>query len=118
MKQIKQNFFGKWESDFNNAEFFIARQCHPSPFGIIKIITCFSRFELCFYTKAGYIFCFLTYKTLKAIVTLFFSIFFQSFFSDGICIPFQLYLFIKGLIFVILSERFPISSSFNATVIA
>ena len=28
------------------------------------------------------------------------------------------YVYLKGLIFVILSERFPISSGFNATVIA
>ena len=42
------------------------------------------------------IFSFLKYKLLRAIVTLFFSNFFQSFFSDGKFIPSQLYLFIKG----------------------
>ena len=36
-------------------------------------------------------------------VTLFFSEFFQSSFSDGKFIPSHLYLFVKGLIFVILS---------------
>ena len=53
---------------------------------------------------------FLVYKTLRAVVTLFFSNFFQLSFSDGKFIPSQLYLFIKGLIFVIPSECFPISS--------
>ena len=40
-------------------------------------------------------------KTLKAIVTLFFSIFFQSLFSVGKFIHPYFYLHIKGLIFVI-----------------
>ena len=34
--------------------FFTARQCHPSPIGITKKMICFSRFEFCFETKAGY----------------------------------------------------------------
>ena len=84
-------------------------------FEIIKIITCFSRFEFCFETYAWYIFSFLAYKTLRAIVTLFFSIFFQSSFSDGKLIPSQLYLFINGLIFLILCENFLISSWLNVT---
>ena len=50
---------------------------HPSPFGIIKIITCFSRFELCFRTKSRQIFSLLAYKTWIVIARLFFSIFFQ-----------------------------------------
>ena len=77
---------------------FSARWCHFSPFGIIKRIYCFLRFELCFKTEGGYIFSFLLWKTLRSIVTLFFSNFFQSSVSDGSFISFQLCLFIKGLI--------------------
>ena len=65
-----------------------------------------------------YIFCFLAYNTLRAIVTLFFKKLFQSFFSDGKLIFSQLYLFIKDLIFVIPSRCFPICSWFNETVAA
>ena len=65
-----------------------------------------------------YFFSFLAYKTLRGIVWLIFSNFFQSPFSDGKFIPFQLYLFIKGLVFVILCRSFLISSWFNATVTA
>ena len=53
-------------------------------------------------------FSFSAYKTLRVFVTLFFSIFFQSPFSDGKCIPSQLYLFVKVFIFVILSGFFHI----------
>ena len=74
------------------------------PIGIIKRKNCFSQFELCFETQAGYLSSF--YKTLRAIVILFFSNFFQSFFSDGKLISSELYLFIKGLIFVVLSGFF------------
>ena len=56
------------------------------------------------------------YKTLRAIVTLCFAIFFQSSFSDGKFILSHLYLFIKGLIFLIPSACFPISSWSNVTV--
>ena len=84
----------------------------------LKKTTFFPRFEIYFETQAGYIFSFLTYKTLRTIVTLFFSNFFQSSFSDGKSIPSQLYLFIKGLIFVILCGFFSISSWFNVTVTA
>ena len=41
--------------------------------------------------KQDIFFSFLVYKTLRAIVTLFFSDFFQSFFSDGKFIPFQIF---------------------------
>ena len=88
------------------------------PFEIIKRITCFSRFELCFETYAGCTFSFLGYKTFRAIVTLFFSNFFQSSFSDGKFVPFQFYLFIKDLIFLILYGYFFISSWLNATITA
>ena len=64
-----------------------------------------------------YIF-FLAYKTIRAVVTLFFSIFFQSSFSDRKVIPFQAYLFINGLIFGYYLRDFFISSWFNATVTA
>ena len=87
-----------------------------SSFGIIKRITCFSGLELCFETQTGYIFSFLAYKTLRVILTLFLSNFFQLSFSDEKFIPSYLYLFIKGLIFVLLSACFPISSWFNATI--
>ena len=53
---------------------------------------------------------FFSIQTLRAIVRLFSSIFFQSSFSDGKYIPSQLYLFTKDLDFFILSECFPISS--------
>ena len=52
------------------------------------------------------------------VVTLFFSFLSQSSFSDGKFGSFQLYLFIKYLIFVIFSEFFPILLWFNATVTA
>ena len=65
----------------------------------------FSILQLCFETWVGYIF-FGIQKQLRAIVQLFFSNFFQSFFSDGKFISFQLYLFIKCLIFVILCRSF------------
>ena len=87
-------------------------------FEIVTIITCFSWFELFFESYAGYIFCLLAYKTLRAISKLFLSRFFQSSFSDGKCIPCQLYLFIKGLIFAIHRGSFFISSQFNAAVTA
>ena len=77
-----------------------------SPFGNIKRITGFPPFELCFETYAGCIFSFLAYKILRATVKLFFSNSFQSFFSDGKFLSFQLYLFIKGLVFVILCRSF------------
>ena len=87
-------------------------------FEIVTIITCFSWFELFFESYAGYISCLLAYKTLRAISKLFLSRFFQSSFSDGKCIPCQLYLFIEGLIFAITCGSFFISSQFNAAVTA
>ena len=55
------------------------------------------------------------YKTLRAIVGLFLSNFFQSSIFDKYFIPFQLYLFINVLIFETLSGFHLISPSFNAT---
>ena len=55
---------------------------------------------------------------LRAVVRLFFSIFFESSFSDRKFILSHLYSFIKGFIFVILSGCFPIYSRFHATVTA
>ena len=63
-------------------------------------------------------FSFLAYKTLRAIITLFFSNFFQSSFSDGKFIPSQFYSFIKGLNFVILCGSFVICSKFKTTTTA
>ena len=65
-----------------------------SPFETITRITCFSWCELCLETSRIYIYFFLAYQTIRAIVTLFFSFCFQSSFSDGWFIPSQLYLFI------------------------
>ena len=59
-----------------------------------------SNAEFCFETSVGYMLYFLAYKMLRATVILFFSNFFQSSFSQRNFIPFQLYFFIKGLIFV------------------
>ena len=61
-----------------------------------------------FWNKSRIYIFFLTFKTLRAIVIYIyiFLIFFQSSFSDEKFIPFQLYLFIKCLIFVILSGYF------------
>ena len=61
---------------------------------------------------------FLTYNTLRIIVGLFFSIFSSHLTLVGHLFFFQLHLLMKGLIFNILCEPFPISSSFNATVAA
>ena len=89
--------------------FFNARQPHPSLIGIIKRITCFSCFELCFEKQyAGFIFSFLAYKTLRAIIRLFFSIFFQLSFSDRQFIHYQLHLWKIDLIFTILPGLFSI----------
>ena len=68
--------------------------------------------------QSGYVSSFLVYKTLREIVSLFFSNVFQSSFSDGKFIPSHIYSFIKGSIFVILSACFLISLWFNATVTA
>ena len=78
--------------------------------GIIKRIPCFLRFELRFETLAGCIFSFSAFKTLRAIFTLVFSVFFQLSFPDREFILSQLYLFIKGLIFIIPCRSFFISS--------
>ena len=53
-------------------------------------------------SKQNIFFIFLVYKTLRAIVTLFFSNIFQSYYCNGNFVPSQLYLFIENLIFVIL----------------
>ena len=58
------------------------------------------------------------YKTLRAIVRLLFSNFFQSSIFDEYFIPFHLHLFIKGSTFEAPSGCDSISSWFNATVTA
>ena len=82
----------------------------------LKKITCFSRYELSFETWAGYGFSFLAYKTLKAIVTLFFSQFFPIIFFWWKIYFFPAIFFVKALLFVILFGSFFISSWFSATV--
>ena len=57
----------------------------------------------------------MAYKTLRVIATLFFSSYFQWSFSNGKFVTSQLYLFLEGLIFVVLCGFFLF---FNATVIA
>ena len=85
---------------------------------IIKRITCLSCLN-CVLKRRQYIFfSFLIYKIFVAIVWLFFWNIFQSFTHDGQFIPFQLYLSIKGLIFDIIREIFPISLWFTTTVAA
>ena len=95
----------------------------PCPFGIIKRITCFSQFELCFETYAEYILSFLTCTILESTVTLFFSHFSQASFYGEKFTPSHLYLFTKAFFinlfyksfdFYYLSRIFPISSWFNA----
>ena len=68
----------------------------------LKRKNCVSRFDLCFESWEGYIFSFLAYKILRAIVTLIFSVFLQSSISDRKFNPSQLNLFINDLFFVIL----------------
>ena len=70
---------------------------HPSPFEIIKRITCFSWFESYVLKHNQDIYIFFSYKILTAIITLFFSNYFQSSFSDGKFITFHLDLFIIDL---------------------
>ena len=75
---------------------------HPSSFEIIKGITCFSRFELCFQIQTVYIFCFLACKTLNNcnIIHYLLHYFFQISFSNGKFFPSQLVIFIyKGFNF-------------------
>ena len=89
----------------NNADnVFIARQCHFSFSVIIKRITWFLRFELCFEMYACLISSLLcgTFKILIAIVLLFPSNVFQSFLCDGKLISFQLHWSTKVFFFVIL----------------
>ena len=61
---------------------------------------------------------FLAQKTWRAIVTLFFSTFFQLSLSDGKSILSQLHAFIKALSFVIFCRCFSTFYWFNATVTA
>ena len=63
-------------------------------------------------------FCFLRHKALREIVRLFLSVFSLAAFSDGKFVLHHLYIFSEGLIFVILSGFFPVSSYFNETVTA
>ena len=87
-------------------KFFTPRWCHPCTFRIIKRIPCFSRFELCFWTKPGYNFSFLACKTSRAIDWLFFQNFSNPFFDGWV----YFLLFFAGL--------FLVSSWLNATLIA
>ena len=79
----------------NNAvSFLTARQCYFfSPFEIIRRITCFSRFDLCFETQAGCIFSSLAYTILREIITLFFSNFsYHTFLMNSLLLPSNSYL--------------------------
>lgn len=68
-------------------------------FWVIKRIIHFSSLELFFETQTGYSFPSLAYETLKAITGLFFLIF-------GYFITSQLYLYVKGTFFDIVSDFF------------
>ena len=85
-----------------------------SQFGINKRITCSSR--IIFWNISRIYFCLFNIKNILSYSYTIFLNFFQSLLSAGKYIPSQLYLFIKCLIFVILSECFLIYSWFNATV--
>ena len=61
---------------------------------------------------------FFTYKTLRAIITLFYSNYLPSFFYDWKFIPSYLYLLVSDLFICILSAYFPISSWLQVTVTA
>ena len=63
-------------------------------------------------------FVYFSIQNIKSKCCISFLNFLQSSFSDEKCIPYQLFLFIKGLIFVILCGLFLIFSWFNATVTA
>ena len=104
-----------------------ARWCHSccssglalqfSPFEIIKMITCFLQFDFSLNHKQNMFFLF-SIRNIKSNFYIIFLKVFAGIFSDGKCIPFQLYLFRKGLIFVVLCRSFLISSWFNVTVTA
>ena len=104
-------YFFMWFKFFfplNNADSFLTtRKWHSfSLFEIIKRITCFSWCELCFETWAGYIFFFFSIQSVKSNCYIVFLKFFPIIFSDGKHILSQLYLFVKGLIFVIICSSF------------
>ena len=84
-----------------------------SPFRIIKRITCFFTISVIFWSISRIYFLFFSMQNIESKIRLFLSNLFQSSFSDGKFIPSQLCLFIKGLISLILSECFPISSWFH-----
>ena len=71
-----------------------------------------------FWNISNIYFFFLACKTLWTAVMLSFSIFSQSSFSEGKFFPSWLYLFIKGLVFVILCGSFFIYSWFHASTTA
>ena len=92
------------ETYFESSEIQQLTMMYPFPFRIIKGIIFFHDLSYFLKHKQDTFFLFLVCKTLRAIVTLFFSNFFHSSFLDGKPIPSYLYLFIKGLSFVIASE--------------
>ena len=59
MKAIQTKKITMMFISLNNVDSFLTgSQCYFSPFEIIKIITCFLRFQLCFETLTGYIYIF------------------------------------------------------------
>ena len=79
---------------------------HLSPFGIIKRISCFSRFELFFETYAWYFPIFIM-QNIKSNCLIIFLKFLWSSFSDGQFILSQVYFFVRDLIFLIYLGCFP-----------
>ena len=69
----------------NNVDSFItAEQCHFLPSGIIKRVNCFLLSELYFEQQRGcFLLLFSLYKTLRAVVGLFFSDIFLLITPDG-----------------------------------
>ena len=83
---------------------------------IIKRVTCFSRFELCFETQAGYIYFFFSKQIVKSNCYFFFLKFFPIIFPNQIY-SFPVIIIYKRFNFCnFFEDIFFISSRFNATV--
>ena len=72
-------------------------------FKIIKRVTCFSRFELCFETQAGYIYFFFSKQIVKSNCYFFFLKFFPIIFPNHI----------YSFPFIIIYKRFNFCNSFE-----
>ena len=104
-------------SPFKKADsFFTARQCHCYPFQFIKRITCFFfTIWVIFWNLSRICIFFFSVQSIKSNCCIIFLKYFLIIFSWWVILS-LLYLFVKGLIFIILYGSFLISSWFNATV--